>query len=110
MSENKEHNHDHEHDHDHDHEDTHEYITIVNEQGDEELYEILFTFDSVDYEKSYVLVFPASSSEGDEVELEAFSYQETDGGLEGTLSPIESDEEWDMIEEVLNTFIEEEEE
>lgn len=102
---NDKHNHDHEHDHDHDH----EYITLVDEEGNEELYEILFTFDSQDFDKSYVLVFPAGSSEGEEVELSAFSYTEANGGLEGTLSPIETDEEWEMIEEVLNTFISDEE-
>lgn len=96
--------------HDHDHEHDHEHITIIDEEGNEELYEILFTFESDDFDKSYVLVYPAGTSEGDEVELSAFSYKESDGGLEGTLSTIDSDEEWEMIEEVLNTFISEEEE
>jgi uncharacterized protein YrzB (UPF0473 family) len=100
------HNHDH-HDHEHDHD--HEHITIIDEEGNEELYEILFTFESDDFDKSYVLVYPAGASEGEEVELSAFSYQESEGGLEGSLSPIESDDEWEMIEEVLNTFISEEE-
>jgi len=95
-----------EHSHDHDHD--HEYITVVDEEGNEDLYEILFTFESYDFEKSYVLVFPADSGEGEEVELQAFSYKENEGGLEGHLYPIETDEEWDMIEEVLNTFIEDE--
>ncbi|HAJ70244.1 MAG: DUF1292 domain-containing protein [Alkalibacterium gilvum] len=97
---------DHTHDHDHDH----EHITIVDEEGNEELYEILFTFESEDFDKSYVLVYPAGTSEGDEVELSAFSYKESEGGLEGTLSSIDSDEEWEMVEEVLNTFISDEEE
>jgi len=96
----------HEHEHNHDH----EYITVVDEEGNESLYEILFTFESEDFEKSYVLVFPANASEGEEVELQAFSYKENEGGLEGQLYPIETDEEWDMIEEVLNTFIEDEDE
>ncbi|SEI88023.1 Uncharacterized protein YrzB, UPF0473 family [Alkalibacterium gilvum] len=99
---------DHTHDHDHDHD--HEHITIVDEEGNEELYEILFTFESEDFDKSYVLVYPAGTSEGDEVELSAFSYKESEGGLEGTLSSIDSDEEWEMVEEVLNTFISDEEE
>lgn len=98
----------HEHDHEHDHD--HEHITLIDEDGNEELHEILFTFDSEDFDKSYVLVYPAGTSEGDEVELSAFSYTEADGGLEGTLSSIDSDEEWEMVEEVLNTFIEDEEE
>ena len=55
-------------------------------------------------------MYPAGTSEGDEVELSAFSYKESEGGLEGTLSSIDSDEEWEMVEEVLNTFISDEEE
>lgn len=105
----KDHNHDHDHNHNHEEEHEHDYITIIDEEGNEELYEILFTFDSEDFDKSYVLVFPSGTSEGEEVELSAFSYTESDGGLEGTLSAIETDEEWEMIEEVLNTFISEEE-
>ncbi|HLQ75275.1 MAG TPA: DUF1292 domain-containing protein [Alloiococcus sp.] len=98
------------HDHDHDHDHNHEYITLIDEEGNEELYEILFTFESEEFDKSYVLVFPAASEEESEVELHAFAYKEEDGGLEGQLYPIETEEEWDMIEEVLNTFVEEEEE
>ena len=96
----------HTHDHDHDH----EHITILDEEGNEELFEILLTFESEDFERSYVLVYPAGSSEEDEIEIQAFSYQENEGRLEGTLSPIDSEEEWDMIEEVLGAFMAEEEE
>ena len=106
-----EHNHDHNHDHNNEEEHhDHEHITIVDEHGNEELYEILFTFDSEDFGKSYVLVYPAGIPEEDEVELQAFSYVENEDGTEGDLEPIETEEEWDMIEEVLNTFIEDEEE
>lgn len=95
------------HTHEHDHE--HEYITIVDEEGNESLYEILFTFDSEDYNKSYVLVYPAGSHDEEDVELQAFSYTEQEDGSSGSLEPIETDAEWDMIEEVLNTFLAEEE-
>lgn len=90
------------------HHEGHEHITIIDEEGNEELFEILFTFDSEDFDKSYVLVFPAGAGDEEEVELQAFSYREAEGGLEGQLAPIETDEEWDMVEEVLNTFIEDE--
>lgn len=102
------HNHDHDHDHNHDHDHDHEHITIVDENGNEELFEILFTFESEDFGKSYVLVYPAGTPEGEEIELQAYSYVETEDGGEGNLEPIESDAEWDMIEEVLNTFMEDE--
>ena len=99
--------HDHEHDHLEGHE-GHEHITIIDEEGNEILYEVLFTFESDDYNKSYVLCYPAGIPEGEEVELQAFSYVEAEDGTEGQLNPIETDAEWDMVEEVLNTFLEDE--
>ena len=102
-----EHNHD-DHNHEHEEEHNHEHITIVDEDGNEELFEILFTFDSEDFGKSYVLIYPAGVPEGDEVELQAYSYLENEDGTEGDLQPIETEKEWDMIEEVLNTFMEDE--
>lgn len=106
---NHSHNHDHDHAHDHETTETPEYITLVDEEGNERLYEILFTFDSEDFNKSYVVLYPAGTSENDdedeEVELQAFAYIEDEGGHSGNLEPIETDEEWDMVEEVLNTFL-----
>lgn len=94
--------------HNHEQEKEQDYITIVDEQGNEELHEILLTFESEDFDKSYVLLYPAGSGDGEEIEIQAFSYTEAEGGLEGALNPIESEEEWDMIEEVLNTFVDDE--
>ena len=107
MTEHNHHEHDHEHDHLEGHE-GHEHITIVDEEGNEILHEVLFTFESEDYNKSYVLRYPAGIPEGEEVELQAFSYVEAEDGTEGQLNPIETEAEWDMIEEVLNTFLAEE--
>jgi uncharacterized protein YrzB (UPF0473 family) len=102
--------HDHKHDHDHNHEDEDRYITLVNENGDEELFEILLTFDSDEFEKSYVLFYPVGESEDEEDGMvHAYAYIPTEDGDLGELLPIETDEEWDMIEEVFNTFVEEEE-
>lgn len=103
---NHDHHHDHDHHHQHDHDHDHEYITILDEEGNESLYEILFTFESEEYKKNYVLVFPAGTIEDEDVELQAYSYIETEDGQSGALQPIETNEEWDMIEEVLNTFLE----
>lgn len=87
----------------------HDYLNLIDQDGNEELHEILFTFESEDFDRSYVLLYPAKEADNEEIELKAFSYREEDGGLEGQLLPIESDQEWDMVEEVLNTFLEEEE-
>ncbi|MHC5248978.1 DUF1292 domain-containing protein [Enterococcus sp. HY326] len=107
-----EHHHHHDHDHhhhDHNHE-GHEHITLVDDEGNETLYEILLTVDGQEeFGRNYVLLYPAGSPEDEEVELQAYAYIENEDGTEGELEPIETDAEWDMIEEVFNTFMTEEE-
>lgn len=98
------------HNHEHDNED-HQHITVVDEDGNEQLYEVLFTFESEDFGKSYVLYYPigAGEDEDESIEIYASAYVENEDGTEGDLQPIETDEEWEMIEEMLNTFLDEEE-
>ncbi len=55
-------------------------------------------------------LYPAGVSEDEDVELQAYAYIENEDGTEGELEQIETDAEWDMIEEVFNTFMAEEEE
>lgn len=83
-------------------------ITVVDENGNEQLCEILFTFDSEKFNKSYVLYYPVSDNEDDEIEIHASSFVPSENNEDGELSPIETDEEWDMVEEMLNTFLDEE--
>lgn len=82
-------------------------ITLIDDQGNEELYEILFTFHSDDYNKSYVLLYPAAVGYDDDIEVQAFSYDADDAGdvTSSDLHEIESDEEWDMVQGVLNAFL-----
>ncbi|MCR8969097.1 DUF1292 domain-containing protein [Facklamia sp. 7083-14-GEN3] len=98
-----------EHNHEHEEKEV-DYITVVDEEGNESLYEILFTFDSQDYGKSYVLIYPAGTSDEEEVEIQAYAYKENADGTSGDLEAIETEEEWDMIDEVLNTFLADDEE
>ncbi len=80
-------------------------ITIYDEAGNEvENLEILFEFESDD--QNYVLLHDPNSESG---EVMAFKYDSEDQG-EGKLMPIETDQEWDMIEEVLGAFEDEQEE
>jgi uncharacterized protein YrzB (UPF0473 family) len=87
------------------------HITVVDEDGNEQLCEVLFTFDSDEFGKSYVLYYPVGAEEDDEedIEIHASAFIPKEDGEDGELMPIETDEEWDMIEEILNTFLEEEE-
>src|SRR5699024_3372651 len=82
-------------------------ITLIDDQGNEELYEILFTFHSDDYDKSYVLLYPAAVGDDEDIEVQAFSYDADDAGdvTSSDLHEIESDDEWDMVQGVLNTFL-----
>lgn len=82
-------------------------ITLIDDQGNEELYEILFTFYSDDYDKSYVLLYPAAVGDDEDIEVQAFSYDADDAGdvTSSDLHEIESDDEWDMVQGVLNTFL-----
>lgn len=98
----------------HNHEQDHELITLVDENGNETLFEILLTIDGrEEFGKNYVLLVPAGA-EGDEtgeIEIQAYAYTENEDGTEGDLLPIPEDAEaeWDMIEEVFNSFMDEEE-
>ena len=82
-------------------------ITLIDDQGNEELYEILFTFHSDDYDKSYVLLYPAAASDAEEIEVLAFSYDSDSAGdvTSSDLHEIEADDEWNMVQGVLNTFL-----
>ena len=101
------------HDHNHDHEqEKPELVTLVDEQGNENLFEILLTIDGKEeFGKNYVLLVPVNAEEDEngEVEIQAYSFTENEDGTEGELEPIPevSDAEWDMIEEVFNSFMEE---
>ena len=104
-----------EHTHDHkETEDEEHYITLVDDEGNEELFEILLTIDGQEeFGKNYVLVIPAGSNDGEgEIEISAYSFTQNDDGTEGNLLPIpeDSEDEWAMIEDVFNQFSEQEDE
>ncbi|RXI99957.1 DUF1292 domain-containing protein [Anaerobacillus alkaliphilus] len=84
-----------------------ERIIIPDENGDEHLFEVLFTFDVEETSKSYMVLIAVGEeeSEDEEAEVHAFRFEETgEGDDDLQLFPIETDEEWDMVEEMLNTF------
>lgn len=80
-----------------------EHLTFIDEDGNEILCEILFTFDSEMFKKSYVLFYPISENEEDNIEVMAASYVPGKDG-DGELFPIETDEEWELIERVLKQY------
>ncbi|BAB04989.1 DUF1292 domain-containing protein [Halalkalibacterium halodurans] len=87
-----------------------ERIVIPDENGDEHLFDELFKFTVDETGKSYILLTPVGEEEGEEEEAEVFAFRFEDReGEENDIAlfPIETDEEWDMVEEMLNTFSEE---
>lgn len=76
-------------------------LYVKDENGNEKRMTILFTFDNDELKKQYV-VFQDPDLETGEVYASAYNDQ-------GELLPIENEEEWEMVEEVINTFVEDEE-
>lgn len=75
-------------------------IFVTDETGKEVEYEILFTFENPDNNRKYVLFVDPNDDSG---EVFASVYDD-----EGNLFGIENQEEWDMIEEMLGAFSEDE--
>ncbi len=75
-------------------------FTVADEEGNEIEMEILFTFDSEGL--NYVLYFDPSTDSGD---VFASKFDN-----ENNLIPIEDEAEWNMVEEVLGAFEDDQEE
>lgn len=73
-------------------------MTIKDDQGNEHLVEILFTYEHHERKKKYVFFYEKDNPE----EVIAMEYNDN-----GELLEIESDEEYEEVEEVFNTFMEE---
>lgn len=71
---------------------------IITKDGKEVKCRIIFTYHSDEFKKNYVIFQPE-----DENVISAMSYEE-DGEKSGILTAIETDEEWDMLEEVVNDY------
>lgn len=82
-------------------------LTYIDENGNEVLCEVLFTFNSEEFGKNYVLFYPVGSEDEDgNINVMAAAYVEGPDGNVGELSNVETDEEWDLIEEMLESFAE----
>ena len=82
-------------------------IVIIDEQGRERVCEILFTYQHPETEKNYVVLYPIDELDSDEEEMDLFAYSfvENEDG-DGELFTLETDEEYDMINEVIDQFYE----
>ena len=76
-------------------------LYVHDENGKEMQMEILFTFENEEKSKKYVVFADPQDESG---EVYASAYDDA-----GNLLPIETDEEWSMVEEVLGAFSQDEE-
>lgn len=73
-------------------------IIVKNETGEEIECDILFTFDSEDTKKSYIIYTDNTKDELGNIKVYANTF---DSDVEnGDLGPIETDEEWATIEQI----------
>ncbi len=83
-----------------------ELIYIPDEQGNEEEFEIIMTFEVDDSDAKYMMVVPTDENNEEEDDVYAFRYEEDGDDLK--LYTIEDEEEWKIVEETFNTLLEEE--
>ena len=78
---------------------------IINDNGEEIMCDVLFTFDSEETKKSYIVYTDNSKDEQGNVQVFASIY---DPNVEDQkLEPITTEQEWKVIETILNTLQEE---
>ena len=83
-------------------------IIFTDEDGVEREFELLFTFDSEETNKSYAVL--ATEDENGELEVIAAIYNPNEEDEIGELFPIEDESEWEMVEKTIDAFFEETEE
>ncbi len=81
-------------------------LTIIDGDGNEKLCQILFTVESEEFNKKYVVFYPIEEMDNDEedkIELMAAIYQENEDG-NGELFQVETDEEWAFLEDAVQQY------
>lgn len=85
-------------------------ITLVDKDGNQKDFQIMMTIDGQEqFGKNYIIVAPTEEPEGEEVELLTFSYvPNEEDASSGDLQPLESPEEWEMVNDIFGQFVENE--
>lgn len=78
---------------------------VINDRGEEIMCDVLFTFDSEETKKSYIVYTDNSKDEEGNIQVYASIYDPK--GENQKLEPITTDQEWKVIETILNTLQEE---
>lgn len=77
-------------------------IIIKNDKGEEIECDVLFTFDNNDTNKSYIVYTDNTKDDLGNIKVYANTYNEDDE--EGMLGNIETEEEWNIIEQIFSSI------
>lgn len=83
-------------------------IALTDDQGHKRIYNVLLTFKSQPFHKSYILIYPTHIAAHQEVGVKAFSLpfdEDPANPITGHLKPIKTKKEWDMVEGVMNALL-----
>lgn len=80
-------------------------FTVINENGQKIICDILFTFDSEETHKSYIVYTDNTRDKDGNIQVFASIYDPKSDTPK--LEPIETENEWKVIETILNTLQEE---
>ena len=80
-------------------------FSMIDENGNEVVYDVLFTFESDETGKNYIVYTDNSRDENGNIEVYASIYDPEDP--QSKLEAITTDKEWKVIETILETLQEE---
>lgn len=80
-------------------------FTMIDENGEEHTFDVLFTFESEETHKNYIVYTDNTKDATGNIEVYASIYDPENPNSK--LEPIETDKEWKVIETILNTLQEE---
>ena len=80
-------------------------IKVYDEQGNELVCDILFTFDNEETKKSYIVYTDNSKDKNGKIQVYASTYDPADSNMK--LGEIKTDKEWKVIDTILETLQEE---
>ena len=80
-------------------------FSMIDENGNEVIYDVLFTFESDETKKNYIVYTDNNKDENGNIEVYASIYYPDEATSK--LEPIKTDKEWKVIETILNTLQEE---
>lgn len=80
-------------------------FTLIDEEGKETVYDVLFTFESEETNKNYIVYTDNSKDEAGNIQVYASIYDPNDPNSK--LEAIETEKEWKVIETILETLQEE---